>query len=154
MTTQKVEEKVVYESVAPEKTVVLWVSRHPPLLAQLIQLEQKLGGIKVIQLSGIIPSAEFVIQKAKEYGARVIVPVLPLSFIARLCELAQKEGITLLYAQMECIAVLKDMQDAQRKVQEAPERRNIATYSDGTVRVFEFKGFKRIKRVVLELEDW
>ena len=154
MKSREVEEKVIYESVSPQKTTVLWVSRHPPLLQQIIELEKKLGGIRIVQLSGLVPNAEYVVQKAREYNASVIVPVLPLSFIARLCELAQREGYTVLYAEMECIAVYKNVEDARKKVQEAPEKRNLASYADGTVRVFEFKGFKKIKAVKLELEEW
>jgi len=154
MTTQKVEEKVIYTSAVTPQTIVLWVSRHPPLAQQIIELERKLGGIKIIQLSGVIPSAEFVIEKAKQYGAKVVVPVLPLSFIARLAELAPREGFTVLYAVMECIAVYKSVEDAQKKVQEAPERRCLSTYADGTVRVYEFKCFKKVKKVELVLEEW
>ena len=54
---------------------------------------------------------------------------------------------------MECILTTKDRAEAEAKVREAPDRRNVATYADGTVRVFEFKTFRKVKAIKLELEE-
>lgn len=150
-----IEIKPIYETPSTKpKTVVLWVSRHPPLQAQIQQLEQKLGAVTIIQVSGVIPNADFVVDVARRYNAKIIVPVLPLSFIARLAELTPKMGITLLFAKMNNIATTRDVAEARRIVAEAPDRRTLATYADGTVRVFEFVAFEKIKRVVVETEPW
>jgi hypothetical protein len=132
---------------------VLWVSRHYPLPAQLAELQRIYGAdVEIVQMQGVIPNAEAVVQKAKEVGAEVIVPVLPLSMIARLAEMQKKEGFTLLFAKMNAIASVKNLEDAKRITMEAPERRTITTYSDGVVRVFEFERFERIVEVKLVTE--
>jgi hypothetical protein len=132
---------------------VLWVSRHYPLPAQIRELQKVYGAdVEVVQMQGTIPNAETIVQKAKEVGAEVIVPVLPLSMIARLAEIQKKEGFTLLFAKMNAIASVKSLEEAKRIAMEAPEKRTITTYSDGVVRVFEFERFERIIEVKLVTE--
>jgi len=142
----------VYESVRGGGVIVLWVSRHVPVPIQFRVLEEKLGPITIYQLSGIVPSAEYVMEKAREVGAKYIVPVLPLSIIARLAELAPREGITVLISKMDNIAVVRSWEEAERIVNEKPEARTIATYADGLIRVFEFKQFEKLKEVKLVTE--
>jgi len=151
MSTYTIEK--IYESPSPA-IVVLWVSRHPPLPAQIAELERRLGGIAIYQVSGVIPSAEVVVDIAKKLNASVIVPVLPLSMIARLAELSKQNKFTVLIAKMNNIATTKtkSIEEAQRLVQEAPEKRTIASYADGTVRVFEFERFERLVEVKLVTE--
>jgi hypothetical protein len=149
MSTYTVEK--IYESQSP-KTVVLWVSRHPPLQAQISELEKRLGGIVVYQVSGVIPNAEVVVDIAKKYNANVIVPVLPLSMIARLAELSKQNGFIVLIAKMNSIATTKDPAEAQRLVQEASDRRILGTYADGVIRVFEFERFEKLVEVKLVTE--
>ena len=94
----------IYETESGEKkTVVLWVSRHQPLRAQIEELEKKLGPVEVWQLSGTIPSAEFIVDVVKKTKAQYVVPVLPLSMIARLSELSKK-GFTVLWAEMQQVS--------------------------------------------------
>jgi hypothetical protein len=132
---------------------VLWVSRHYPLPAQLAELQRIYGAdVEIVQMQGVIPNAEAVVQKAKEVGAEVIVPVLPLSMIARLAEMQKKEGFTLLFAKMNAIASVKSLEEARKIAMEAPEKRTITTYSDGVVRVFEFERFEKIVEVKLVTE--
>lgn len=133
--------------------IVLWVSRHQPLPAQLAALREKLGEVEIVKIEHA-PNAEFVIERAKQLGAKVIVPVLPLSFIARLVEEARREGFTVLYARMEPIALVKTMEEAAKLVAAKPGWRSITTYADGTVRVFEFKAFEKIVEVKLVTEPW
>lgn len=135
--------------------VVLWVSRHNVLPAQLDQLMQKLGSnIVVVQYLKPVPNAEFVIKLAEALGAKYIVPVLPLSFIARLVEQGKVKGITILFARMEVVAQVNSMEEARRLVDENPLARTISTYADGTIKVHEFKGFEVIKEVKLVTEPW
>ena len=154
--TTKEPQLVIYYSTPTTKprTVILWVSRHSPLIAQIKALEAKFGAIEIHQLIGTIPSAEYVIRQAQHIGARVIVPVLPLSMIAHLIELAQKEGIIVLWAEMRQIGVFSSRKEAERVKLEKPEARTIVEYSGGTFRVFEFVGFKKIKAIKLELEEF
>ena len=136
-----------------EKIVVLWVSRHSPLPSQIKTLEDKLGAVKIVQLSGIIPTAEFVVQKAREVNAKIIIPVLPMSFIAHLVEAGRRSGFEVLFAKMEAIAQT-DPETARKMVAEAPDKRTMTTYADGTVKVHEFRAFEKVKAVKIETEPW
>jgi len=145
----------VYESPGGgEKTVVLWVSKHSPLRAQLSVLEERLGGVVVYQLSGLIPGAETVVEYAGKIGARVVVPVLPLSMIVRLAELSRQSGLTVLITRMSCVAVTRDIEEARRLVNEAPDRRTLAVHADGSIRVLEFEKFEKLVEVKLVTEPF
>jgi len=149
------DEKVVYQTPSPsvEKANVLWVSRHPPLPSQIQYLENKLGRIRIIQISGVIPNADTVIQLAKKYNASIIVPVLPLSFIARLAEVSKREGFAVLFARME--AIFQGSPEEAKSIQkEAPEKRTITTYADNTCKVHEFRGFEKVIAVEIKTELW
>jgi len=135
-----------------EMVRVLWVSRHKPLRAQLRELRRLFGDIELIIHESTVPNAEHVISEAKRHNAKVIVPVLPLSIIARLVEIARKEDIVVLFAKMEAIATTKRMEEAEKILKEAEDRRNITTYADNTIRVFEFKQFEKILKVELVTE--
>lgn len=128
---------------------ILWASRHPVLLAQLEELRRKLTDVEIVYETGPFASAEEIMELAKKHHVKYIVPVLPLTMIARLIDLAKKEGITVLWAQMVPVATGKG---------EPPpydgRRKTCVTYKDGTWRIFEFDCFKIIKGVKLELEDW
>jgi hypothetical protein len=152
VSTTYIVEKVYESPTEKTRSVVLWVSRHPPLQAQIAELEQKFTNVVIYQMSGVIPSAEVVVEVAKKINASVIVPVLPLSMIARLAELSKQNKFTVLIAKMNNIATTKDPSEAQRLVQEAPDRRTVASYADGTVRVFEFEHFEKLVEVKLVTE--
>ncbi|MEM1690733.1 MAG: hypothetical protein QXG48_06165 [Thermofilaceae archaeon] len=141
------------EGVERGATVVLWVSRHKPLPAQLRALEEKLGEIDVVQLEHV-PNSDYVIDLARRLGAKVIVPVLPLSFIARIVEEAGRRGYIVLFAKMNAILTTRDFDEAKRLILEAPDRRTITTYADGSIRVFEFERFERVVRVEVVTEPW
>ena len=141
-----------------EKVVVLWVSRHEPVPIQLRVLREKLGDVAVVTLTGVIPNAEYVAEKAREVGARYVVPVLPLSFIARLAELAPSYGFTVLYSRMRLLAEAKKGDDRAlgellKAHAEAPDRRAIVEYAD-CYRLFEFERFEVLKRVEVVTEPW
>lgn len=149
----QIEIQAVYVDPDPQ-TTVLWVSRHKPLAKQIMDLKAKLGRIKVIQVSGPVPNAEYVIELARKFDAKIIVPVLPMSFIARLAELAPKHGITVLYAKMNVVAQVNSIEEAAKIVAEAPDRRTLTTYADGTVKVHEFERFEKVIKVFILTEPW
>jgi len=154
MSTSYTIEKI-YESkkaTETETVVVLWVSRHQPLYSQIEELERKLGSIIIYQMSGVIPNAEAVVEVAKKLNAKYVIPVLPLSMIARLSEFAKT--FTVLLAKMNNIATTRDPNEAKRLVSESPGSRTLATYADGTVRVFEFERFERLLRIELVTEPF
>jgi len=134
--------------------VVLWASRHPPLPVQVDALKAKLGRVKILQVSGVIPNAEWLMNQAKQVKAEIIVPVLPLSFIARLVELAKKEGVTVLWPQMKVVAQVPLKKIAENIVAENPRARTMTTYADGSVKVHEFDKFYVVEKVELVLKPW
>jgi len=79
---------------------VAWVSRHPPLRAELDEL-RRLGYGDVVHISRTFTSAEEVLREVAAAGARAAVVVLPLSMIASLIPLARREKVRLLWAEME-----------------------------------------------------
>lgn len=134
---------------------VLWVSRHNPLKGQIDALREKLGDdVEVFVLPRQVANAEEVAQAARGMGAAYIVPVLPLSIIARLAELSGKYGFNILFARMEAVATVKEGELVEKIVREKPEYRTAVGYADGTVRVYEFKGFERLKEVKLVTEPF
>jgi len=149
--------QVVYETPTQEKkNVVLWVSRHSPLPLQIETLEQKLGAIKVYQVSGTVPSAEYVVEVAKQLSARYIIPVLPLSFIARLVEFSKANGFTVLWAEMEQVKVLP--YEPRPNVDYNTENETVVVaagaHEERTFKIMRFKRFNVIKAVRLEMEPW
>ena len=136
-----------------EKIKVLWVSRHEPLPCQKQFLEERLGKpVEFIVHAGHVPNAEYVASIAEKLGVQYVLPVLPLSFIARLVELAAQKGFTVLWSKMEPIATTASSEAAQKIVEQNPDCRTAVTYSDGTTRVYEFRTIEKIKAVKVETE--
>jgi len=82
-----------------EEVVVAWVSRHPPLRAQLADLHSRFKVAKIEHISKTFRDATEVYNEVKAVGAKVAVVVLPLSMIARLIEIGR--DITWLWAEMQ-----------------------------------------------------
>jgi len=144
----------IYETPSYKGTrvVVLWASRHPPLKAQVAELERRFGAVAIYQMSGVIPNAESVADVASKVNASVIVPILPLSMLARLTELRRQSNFVILFAKMNCIATTKDVAEAQKIIDEAPTKRSLATHADGLVRVYEFERFEKLVEIKLITE--
>ncbi|MEM4455502.1 MAG: hypothetical protein QXT28_12365 [Thermofilaceae archaeon] len=108
--------------------------------------------MEIVHYSARVPDTEFVVELAKKVGARVVVPVLPLSIVAGLVDAASKDpGLTVLYAQMR--EVCKGGQEqCERIAAEKPDRCVVVEYAHGVCRVFEFVQFERVKAVKLETE--
>jgi len=134
--------------------VVLWVSRHEPLGAQVEALKQKLGNVNIVQISGTIPNAEYVVELAKGAKAKYVIPVLPLSFIARLVELSKQNGFVVLWAEMEQVKQMLREPEPHKDFDPYCETVTTAVGIDGsrTYKVMRFKQFHVIKAVKLELQ--
>ena len=81
------------------EVVVAWVSRHPPLRAQLADLHAKFKVQKIEHISKTFKDANEVCQEIRAVNAKVAVVVLPLSMIARLLETCK--DVTFLWAEMQ-----------------------------------------------------
>ena len=126
----------------------LWCCRHPPVKAQVDELLRR--GIELVVVNkDFYATAEEVIEIAKAHNCKYIIPVLPLSMVDKVCELAEKNGITVLYAVME-------KRDISGVTEIDPNVDVIVPKSNGKEQyvVARFRGFKKLKGVRLELEDW
>lgn len=137
-------EKVIVENTSDNYTTILWVSRHPPLTSQIDFLKNHFGDIRLIQVSGIFQTAEDVVSLALKYKANVVVPVLPLSFIARLCDFSKRMNFTLLWAEMKLLH-----NDREEPCIEFNEDTDVIVEPN---RHYRFNTFKVIREVKLVLE--
>jgi len=87
---------------------VLWVSRHKPVPKQvrvLNEIAAKRGlRLKLDQFAQTVPSAEWLVGNViMPGGFAVVVPVLPLSFIAHLVEEGKKKGFEVWFSKMQLL---------------------------------------------------
>lgn len=133
---------------------ILWVSRHPVLPVQFDFLSKKFGGVSIRIFSKKVPSAEWLYEnEIKEGGYDIVIPVLPLSIVARLVELSRRYGFEVWWSEMELLH-----NDTSRECPEYNPSSDamVEGYDvDGKLifRHYRFKAFKRIKAIRLELED-
>ena len=131
------------------KIIVAWVSRHPPLLSQLLRLNELLGEVEVVQIDKTFRSVREVHEDVKRAGAEYAVLVLPLSMTATLVN--KYKDVTWLWAEMEALH-----EDESLNCPEYDEKTDVMlpTKTDsGTVyRHMRFKDFYVIKQVKLVLE--
>jgi len=133
---------------------VLWVSRHGMLPAQAGFLFEKLRNFRVEFFRDKVPSAEWLVENVilpKEID--IVIPVLPLSMVARLVELGKKHGFEVWWAQMELLH-----NDYSEECPEFDRERDAmvpGVDSEGRRmwRHYRFRGFYRVKEVKLELEE-
>jgi len=156
METQNQIQKI-YETQkeSKSKSIVLWISRHKPLKEQILALEQKLGPIIIYQAS-YVPNAEVIIDIATRIGAKVLIPILPLSMIARLSELSSRYNLILLWAEMQHVKTLDHVPIPGVDYDPSVETIVSATDVQGTkyYKVMRFVRFHKIREVRLELEPW
>lgn len=127
---------------------VLWVSKHDPLPAQIREIRRKIPDAEIIVEKGFFASAEEVAEIARQHNAKVIIAVVPLSFLARLVEFKE---FTLLYADMELVRTEREYPEVDRDCETV-----VPAYQgrERVYKVYRFKQFKRIKGIKLELEDF
>lgn len=136
-------------AAAGEGVRVAWVSRHPPLPAQLERLRRVFGeGVEVVQISRTFATAEEVAEAVRAAGARAAVVVLPLSMIARLLEAGR--DIAWLWAEM---SALHECYGPGACPEFNPETDVwLPLHGSQKGRHMRFNRFMRIKAVKLELE--
>jgi len=121
---------------------ILWLSRHSPLPAQIKELKKKFGDVQIIQYNKKVRDSQHVLELMRKYEADEIVAVLPLSIIARLCEL----GIKPLYMEMELLHECKEVPcidfDIERDWIDSSSKRH-----------YRFKSIKRIERIELVMSQ-
>ncbi|MCE4619780.1 MAG: hypothetical protein F7C33_02025 [Desulfurococcales archaeon] len=130
------------------------IGRHRMLPKQLEDL-RRLGVDGFIQVPMI--DEENIADSVEEWaskGARyIIVQALPVHLLHKLYLEASKQGLDVLIARMESIALVKSEEEAEKLVKENPGARTFLRARSGeAVRVVEFKGWDRIKQLHLELE--
>lgn len=111
---------------------ILWVSRHPMNGVQMGALRRMFGAdVEVVTDPRPFDNAETVVRRVHEGGYNDCIVVAPYSVLARMCDL----GLRPLWADAEQVF---DRSRADWSVKD---------------RMYRFVGFKRVKRLVLELED-
>jgi len=147
---EKTEEDLVVQD-GPEAKVVVWASRHAPLTSQLAELRKRLGPIRVVQIPSI-PNAEWLAQRARQLNASLIVPVLPMSMIARLVELSK--DIPVAWAEMEQVKTMTS--EPRPNIDYDPINETVVVaagaHEQRSYRIMRFKQFHRIKAIRMELE--
>lgn len=111
---------------------VLWLSRHEPTPSQVGALK-RLFGMDVLITPDPLPfsSAEEIVNRYRKGGYDDLVVVAPLSVLGRLVDL----GVYPLWAEMQAL----------------PNKDGAEVGVNG--RYYRFLRFRRVKRLVLELED-
>lgn len=119
---------------------VLWVSRHPPLPAQIKALEALYGsGTITFKDNKPFSNAQEIIQRFEQGHFDEMVVVAPLSVIAQLTQ----RGITPLWAEMNEVHDEKFKEDSDVLIQEGRP----------TQRHMRFQRFRMVKRVALEFDE-
>lgn len=130
-----------------EKPVVLWISRHAPLDAQLTSLENKIGRYELVIYGNGVRNDDHVVEMVKFHNADYVVAILPLSFIMRLAEKAEENGFVLLYSVMKQLHSCTNLP--------CPEFiKGTDSIAEPGSRHYRFIEFKKIKEVKIVLEDW
>ena len=133
--------------------IILWMSRHDPLPAQLRELKKRLGDYHLVHWPKKISTDERAIQIIKELGARYVIPVIPESIVNRLVEVQEKHGFRVLIPVMEQLHLCKSDQCEEFD----PDTDAIVVSRDMETgetirRHFRFRGFVWRRRVVYEDE--
>jgi len=84
-----------------EPVIVLWMSRHDPLPAQLRELKERLGNYHLVHWSKKVSTDERAIQIIKDASAKYVIPVIPESIVKRLVEVQEEHGFRVLVPEME-----------------------------------------------------
>lgn len=135
--------------------VVLWISRHRPLEAQIRELKEKLGEFEIIQHEKPLSTAEEAVELARKYKADYIIPVLPLSFIAHLVTEAKKYNFTVLRAEMENVhnCTQQPCPEYDSYTDTIMESKDYNT-GEKIYRHFRFKEFVKLKAIEIVTEKW
>jgi len=131
---------------------VAWVSKHPILPIQYQELKRKLGNdVEVLRYPNTFVSVEEVYTTLKSANVQYAVVVLPLSMIARLVEYTD-----VIFLWSEMVKVHDNCEGLSCPLFDPTQDAILPTRSNHGIfyRHFRFAGFKRIKAVRLELEDF
>ncbi len=133
------------------------IGRHELLPRQLSEL-RRLGVSEVMYVVSLPDNAEELdrlVRKWKEQGARaVIVQALPLRLLVHLWNVCRKHGLDLLVAEMVTVGAAGSEEEAKRIVNENPDARTyLRAPGDKAIRVVEFKGWRRVRTLKVELEE-
>lgn len=134
-----------------EEIVIGWVSRHPPIRAQIKWLYDKFKEFTITRISKTFRDAKEVIEELREKHVTHAVVILPLSMIAKL--LQETKDIVFLWPEMEKIQELP--RDTPRdEIKNFNEETDVLVYGRDIIRHFRFKEFKKIVKLELVLEPF
>jgi len=131
-----------------------------PLKKQLDVLTEKLGSYELKIVADKILNAEYVVDNfvkpnVSKYDRIVVIPVLPLSMIARLVELSKFNNFEVWWAEMEQVKIMAS--EPKPETDYDPERETVVVaagvHEQRSYKIMRFKRFMRIKRIVMEMEE-
>jgi len=131
---------------------IAWVSKHPILPVQYQELKRKLGNnLEIVRYANPFVSVEELYTTLKSANVQYAVVVLPLSMIARLVEYTD---VVFLWSEM--VKVHDGCEGLSCPLYDPTQDAILPTRSNHGIfyRHFRFAGFKIIKSVKLELEDF
>lgn len=117
---------------------VIWYSQHQPIPAQIAELKRLFGDIAIDHQGKAFDDVNNIIKYFRNSKAIEIVIVAPLSVILKICE----AGIRPLWSDMAEVPP----DGADIVIQKRRQGRPIEIG-------YNFKGFKRVKRLALEFEE-
>lgn len=137
-------------------TIVLWLSRHPPLKKQVEVLRLKIPDVEIVEHREPLSTADEAVKLIEKYGAQYVIPVLPLSFVVRLVEESKKKNFTVLWTEMELIhnctegPACPEYDDSTDSLVRTKDLRT----GEEFYRHYRFKKFKVLKDIKFEMEDF
>lgn len=140
-------------STTQTKTKAALIGRHRLLPSQETVIAKL--GIEIVEQIAQVPTEpqqlQQFIEQLKNRGVQVlIVQALPIELLSQLLR-----HFTILFIKMQQVALVESEEEAQRLVQEAPEKRVAIPSAMGekkTFRIMEFVGVTRVKKIVIEEE--
>jgi len=129
---------------------IAWVSRHPPLPAQLDALRER-GFKDIVRISETFTNADEVAAEIRSAGCRHAVVVLPLSMIAQLVE--RQRDIAWIWAEMSPVEAGHECLGEECPFYDPNQDALIPSREEG-YRHLRFADYKRILRVTIVFVDW
>ncbi len=135
------------------KTKAALIGRHKLLPAQQEAIQRL--GVEIVEQIAQVPTEsqqlQQFIEQLKQKGVQaLVVQALPIELLSQLLK-----HFTIFFMKMQQAAIVESEEEAQRLVQEAPEKRVAIPSAMGekkTFRIMEFVGVTRVKKIVIEEE--
>ncbi len=129
--------------------VVLWVSRHKPMREEVDELKKLYGeDVVIVTVNRRFKAVDELLKIVSETNPVAMVCILPLSFVMHLIEYLG-DRVVILMPEMVTITVTRNKRQAMEL---AKKGARVMVKRLDKYEVKEFRGYKRVKRIVIETE--